>query len=273
MHFFLQNDSLGLDKEIADLKYVLSNYGNKWTHYYDEVSTEDIKNATFSSSEINVPVGDLGFVSTFLESVKGSGYMKPLEIPKFLRKSEYLGRYYDIVKFKDLPRMGSYFIKDATHLKSWDARVFCMPSVEEDIPKLSDDWKEHDYVCSEVLDIIYSEYRVLVFNDVVRGVQYYSGFRVSRDCLDVSVRNELVSTCDGVLSFPDAEVIKNIVEDIKEYRKTHLFPKAYTLDIAVTPKGTVLLEVHNFISCGTYGFCDRLLPNMYRAGIEFELER
>ena len=49
------------------------------------------------------------------------------------------------------------------------------------------------------------------------------------------------------------------------------FPLSYTLDIAVTPRGTILLEVHNFVSCGTYGYCEKNLLDMYRNGIEYEL--
>ena len=44
-----------------------------------------------------------------------------------------------------------------------------------------------------------------------------------------------------------------------------IFPNSYTLDIAVTPRGTVFLEVYNFVSCGTE------LPKMYANGIEYEL--
>ena len=51
-------------------------------------------------------------------------------------------------------------------------------------------------------------------------------------------------------------------------------PKAYTLDVAVLRNGqTVVIEVHNFISCGLYGFASPKLPLMYCDGIYFELEQ
>lgn len=48
---------------------------------------------------------------------------------------------------------------------------------------------------------------------------------------------------------------------IEEYKEA---PIAYTLDVAITDKGdTVVLEVHDFFSCGLYGFNDyRKLPYM-----------
>lgn len=38
MHFFLQNDKYTIDKEILDVKYLLSNFGNQYTHDVDEIS-------------------------------------------------------------------------------------------------------------------------------------------------------------------------------------------------------------------------------------------
>lgn len=271
MHFFLQNDKYSLDKEIIDLRYVLSNYGNQYTQDIDELSKSDIKTTKFSKG-INIPVGTLDFVGAFLQNVKGSSYMKPLEIPEFLQKDEYLKRNYQICKFKDLPKSGSYFVKDASLLKNWEANVFFMPFIQDMIPKLQDNWYEHDYVCSDVIQTILSEYRVLVYDDNIVGVQYYSGLRICEDDeYHFEYRNESLQS--GVLSFPDSEMLKRLINDIRIFRVNGgFFPKSYTLDIAVTPKGTMLLEVHNFVSCGTYGFCGKELPYMYRDGIDFELE-
>lgn len=267
MHFLLQSDKGTIDKEIFDLRYVLSHYGNQYAHDVDDISENDIRCATFGNG-INVPVGTLGFVGAFLENVKGSSYMKPLEIPEFLRKPEYLKRDYTIGKLKDLPKNGIYFIKDASHLKNWCADVYFMSNLKDTIPKVQDDWEKHDYVCSEVLSEIYSEYRVLVHEDNVVGVQYYSGHQKIRD----DYTGYQCSYSSGVLSFPDSDVIKSILRDIKSFRlKGVIFPRSYTLDVAVTPRGTVLLEVHNFVSCGTYGFCGTELPKMYANGIEYEL--
>lgn len=270
MHFFLQNDKYTIDKEILDVKYLLSNFGNQYTHDVDEISEKEIATAKFGQG-INIPIGTIGFVGAFLKNMKGSSYMKPLEIPEFLRKKEYLKRHYEICKFKDLPKTGTYFIKDASLLKNWEADAFFMPLLRDMIPKFQDDWEEHEYVCSEVVDKIFAEYRVLVHEDKVVGVQYYSGLKI-RDSYDDYRLDYESSGSDGILYFPDSDTIKNIVLDIKKYRTSGgKFPLSYTLDIAVTPRGTILLEVHNFVSCGTYGYCEKNLLDMYRNGIEYEL--
>ena len=267
MHFFLQSDKFTLDKEILDLKYVLSNFGNQYIHDVDEITISDIKVAKFGQG-VNIPVGTLDFVGAYLDNIKGSSYMKPLEIPDFLQKEVYLKRKYRICKFKDLPKTGIYFIKDASFLKNWDAKPFLMQTLNNDIPKLQDDWEEHDYVCSEVIDTILAEYRILVHEDEVVGVQYYSGIKKYNR---VGIAIDTFKT-SGVLSFPDEKIISSIVNDIRNFRNQGgIFPMSYTLDVAVTPDSTVLLEVHNFVSCGTYGFCGKELIYMYRNGIEFEL--
>lgn len=269
MHFFFQNDNLCLDKEIYDLKFLLNNTQNRYIHDYDDISNKDIKIAKFGKG-INVPVGSLEFVGSFLENVKGSSYMKPIEIPDFLQKKEYLKREYKICKFKDLPKTGTYFIKDASFLKCGQPNMHFMPFINDTLFKSTDDWEEHDYVCSEVLPIIDAEYRVLVNEDNIVGVQFYSGTKIIEE---TDYDFGFISPYAGILCFPDGDMLESVIKDIKAFRVSGgIFPKSYTIDVAVTPRGTVLLELHNFVSCGTYGFCDKVLINMYSNGIDFELQ-
>lgn len=124
------------------------------------------------------------------------------------------------------------------------------------------------YVYSSVLDIIYSEYRILVCRDKIVGVQYYGGYKV----LDLESLNYYSDGFNksGILDFPDKLMINSMFTDIKLYREAGgCFPLSYTLD--ATDRGTCLLEVHNFVSCGTYGFSDKELITMYAGGIEYEL--
>ena len=84
----------------------------------------------------------------------------------------------------------------------------------------------------------------------VQGVQYYNG---------------------DYLVFPDAYLIRELIREIEIQRALgHLLPSSYTLDIGVCDKGTFLIEMHNFVSCGTYGFYGDILPYMYTEGINFE---
>lgn len=59
--------------------------------------------------------------------------------------------------------------------------------------------------------------------------------------------------------FPNVNKIK---EMISVYNSQ---PVAYTLDVAITEgNDTVIIEVHDFFSCGLYGFSDhKILPYMF----------
>lgn len=94
-----------------------------------------------------------------------------------------------------------------------------------------------NYQISDFIDIV-SEYRVFVYQNKMVGIKHYVG--------DFTI-------------FPNI----NIIEDMILSYKTQ--PVAFTLDIAITDKGkTVPIEVHDFFSCGLYGF-NRLdiLPYMF----------
>lgn len=85
---------------------------------------------------------------------------------------------------------------------------------------------------------IKSEWRAFVYKGELLDVRNYSGdFRI----------------------FPDISIIEEMIKDYKNS------PKAYTLDVAVDDKeNTVLIEIHQFFSCGLYGFADyRVLPKMF----------
>lgn len=48
---------------------------------------------------------------------------------------------------------------------------------------------------------------------------------------------------------------------IREYKSC---PIAYTLDVGVNSNNTFIIEVHDFFSCGLYGFSDnKILPYMF----------
>lgn len=101
-----------------------------------------------------------------------------------------------------------------------------------------------EYQYSELIDID-SEWRCFVFKDELVGLQNYSG--------------------DFTL-FPNLITINNMI--YLYYKKA---PCAYTLDIGVNrlndirrTNNTFVVEVHDFFSCGLYGFSDlNLLPLMF----------
>lgn len=93
------------------------------------------------------------------------------------------------------------------------------------------------YQISGILDIV-SEWRGFVYNGKLVGLKHYSG---------------------EFDEFPDTNAVYNMID---AYTKG---PVAYTLDVAVESRGfTVPIEVHDFYSCGLYGFNDqRVLPFMF----------
>jgi len=96
--------------------------------------------------------------------------------------------------------------------------------------------KPGNYQFSELIDID-SEWRCFIYQNKLVGLQNYSG---------------------SFILFPD--IIK-IQQMINAYVNA---PIAYTLDIGINNKGTFIIEVHDFFSCGLYGFSDlRILPDMF----------
>lgn len=92
------------------------------------------------------------------------------------------------------------------------------------------------YQISDIIDID-SEWRSFVYEGKLVGLQNYSGE------FDI---------------FPDVARIK---EMIKAYTKQ---PIAFTLDVAISSNETVIIEVHDFFSCGLYGFAEhKILPFMF----------
>lgn len=123
---------------------------------------------------------------------------------------------------------------------------------EKDIKKLSfvksnDKIKHFTEICSEapcgkyqISDVvnIESEWRVFVYRDVIMDIRNYCGdFKI----------------------FPD---IKKIGEMVECYESES--PIAYTLDVGINDSDTFVVEVHDFFSCGLYGFNEyNVLPNMF----------
>ncbi len=59
------------------------------------------------------------------------------------------------------------------------------------------------------------------------------------------------------VNFPDVKKINKMIS-------VYAGPVAYTLDVGINSRGTFVVEVHDFFSCGLYGFSDRkILPFMF----------
>ena len=93
-----------------------------------------------------------------------------------------------------------------------------------------------NYQISDLINIE-SEWRTFIYKGTLVGLQNYSGE------FDV---------------FPDTDKIHLMINEYKSQ------PISYTLDVAVSNGETVIIEAHDFFSCGLYGFADhKLLPFMF----------
>lgn len=222
--------------------------------YVAYCSLEDIKDGCkfIDSDEIfdYIPVGTVEFVYAFIDKfikVHGSKSIRPLNVPKELFK--FAGRKImnasvsSDVKIrsclaKKLEQYRYVFIKSNDIIKS-DLNSSYNP-LEINNKKIL---PNGNYQISEYIDIE-TEYRCFVYNDKLIGIQYYSG---------------------NFEKFPNVRRINDMIKHYQYDNGNGKAPQSWTLDVAVTGKGeTVVMECHEFYSCGLYGFNDyNALPYMF----------
>ena len=182
-----------------------------------------------------VPVGSVEFVMEYLKLnyglvPKAKNIPSTLLLEKYLKRKVFIGHedFLQASPIDSITKNGEVFVKPMDTIKA------------EGFPKMltKKDILEPDiYMFSEPIDIV-SEYRCFIYNNNLLGINNYSGeFTI----------------------FPDVDTI---IEMIGDYTDS---PIAYTLDVGVIESGeTVIIEVHDFFSCGLYGFADmKNLPTMY----------
>ena len=168
-----------------------------------------------------IPLGTIEFVNAFIKIFYGIEKMNPIEIPKCMRIPKLLKRQYRMCLVEDLPDEGKWFIKNASVLKS-----FSCQGNKNIVNTLCND-EGHVFQCSEIIDIK-SEYRVYFINGELYTMANYNG--------------------DPAL-MPDMNIVK-MANGLYSMQKD--YPRSYTMDIAITEKGTCILECHVLFSCGLY---------------------
>jgi len=165
------------------------------------------------------PVGSVEFVMAFIKNFYNKTPL-PLNVPECLFR--YAGR--NIINGTEKNVIGLKFIKSNDGIKvkkeNGDDLTGIYDGSTDTIPS-------GNYQISDNVEII-SEYRCFVFQNKLEGIHNYSG--------DFTI-------------FPDVNTINAM---IKTFSKSS--PIAYTLDIGVNNNGTFVIEVHDFFSCGLYGF-------------------
>jgi hypothetical protein len=183
-----------------------------------------------------VPVGSVEFVSAFLQHFYGKT-PKPRNVPEELWNHPSYHSSYDFAKrhiFNGTEKdfKGRMFIKSNEKIKGT-----CGIFNEKEPINLP----AGEYQFSDVLTVIESEWRAFVYDGKLVGLQNYAG---------------------DFTKFPNVTIIK---EMIKAYKSA---PIAYTLDVGIGEdkyddkygmylySETFVIEVHDFFSCGLYGFAD-----------------
>ena len=166
-----------------------------------------------------IPIGSVEFVTQYLEHFHGI-IPKPINVPEslysFSNREIFTGSNY---KLHDLK--GKWVIKSMEKIKG-------LMKVEENPDILSVPPGNEKYQISQYINIE-SEWRCFVYKGKLRGIQHYVG--------------------DFTL-FPNVDTIKRMINSYTDA------PIAYTLDIGINDKGTFVIEVHDFFSCGLYGFSE-----------------
>lgn len=191
------------------------------------------------------PVGTIEFCEKWFTDVCGLPYCKPRNLPECLFK--YRGgmdspsnKFQELMSTKDRDYINivkdvKCFVKSNEIIKHPRNGVF---SVKELISEFSP-WNGHDIQVSVLEDDIVSEWRAFIFHGKIIDIRPYVGD-------------------------PFAAPSKlSVMEFVDEIQKSDDRIPSYTLDVFVTKNGrTKPLEMHDFFSCGLYGFQSHLYPAM-----------
>lgn len=189
------------------------------------------KNFSVDYSEY-IPIGSIEFVHKYM-NIYNIKIPNTINIPNELNKLKYIQRNTSYCYKSNINKF-PIFIKPANELKLFTGGVV---STKSNLDLLFPEIKDNTILfVSDVIDIV-SEYRCLVYNNELVGLQHYLG--------DFTI-------------FPDIETINNMIIDYKNS------PVAYTLDVGVYNGKTILIECHNFYSVGLYGFNRNILLNMFQ---------
>lgn len=219
-------------------------YGENIKGYFSDIANTDRVSDTLQDYYMGnsrvventniIPVGGLNFVSAYLGK-----HIKPIDISRVDRK--FTEREIQILSYDEmlayLDRNGPRFIKSATKCKEFPAGKYDKNSIESIEKSINYLHKSHKFMVSELIHLL-AEWRLFIHKGKILDCKQYMGSWESR--FDEAFVKEMV-----------ASIPKSIIPYT-----------SYTVDIGLTDaNSTVLIEAHNFISCGLYGFEH---PNLYK---------
>ena len=188
------------------------------------------------------PVGSLEYVQSHMRGKT----IKPINIPKELCTKHFTQREtYRFESIKEAVREvkcfegNKLFVKSDTRCKTNATGVYTI----SEMAKLQELAQDKIFITSPIE--IRSEWRAFVFNGKILDARQYQGY------------------------WQDQFDPEFVTEAVTAFKKC---PPAYTLDFGLTEdRKMIVIEAHNFISCGLYGFNDaRYLPQMFTSAYKYE---
>lgn len=213
------------------------------------VSIKDIKMMPEATLRKAIPIGSIEFTETVMERAFRIEHMKPLNVPLPLSVKKYWKRRMSLCFgveavnsiFEDW-HTDTLFIKSGSRLKTPITGLYHkgeLTEVYKDDPLL---------LVSEPISLSTeksAEWRLFVKDHKIIDLRCYAG---------------------NPWMLPDKDMVAEIADKIPDNIR------CATLDVAVTDSGdTVIVELHNFVSCDSYGA--DLPLSMYRFGYIDELKR
>jgi hypothetical protein len=184
-----------------------------------------------------VPIGSVEFVTEFLSHFHDLT-PEPINVPEELfgmaGRNIFNGNHLSLEN-----QAGKFFVKSNDKIKGFAELIECFDNGNQGT-KYSISIPIGNYQFSEYVGDIESEWRVFVYEDKMVGLQNYCG--------DFTV-------------FPSVKKIKQMIDGFEANGNS---PTAYTLDVGVSDHDTIIIEIHDFFSCGLYGFANHsVLPYMF----------
>lgn len=222
-----------------DFQLELINSIEKHNFFYPNDKIEFIKTENpekIDNPKDYCPIGSVEFVINYFKNNFGENNCpKPINIPKELLKSRYTKRHVDNILISDefKKKHSSFnlklFAKSNDVFKSENNGIY--ENGFTDMPN-------GNFQISSLIDEFKGEFRCFVYEGKLIDIRQYDGdFKL----------------------LPDFNLIYEMIDEYKSA------PHAYTLDVGVTDKNeTAIIEVHDFFSCGLYGFMEvNKLPFMF----------
>lgn len=218
MKFLLQSEDSEIKNiEIWMAKRIIDEAPKIYDLSYEIKDIKDITEGEVRNNDI-IPVGSIQFCEKAL-----GGRMYPVEVPPIMRNNFNLGREYKIVRTNKIKSHTFCFIKRVDRLKS----ELTMRAITDEATK---EFEGEIYQISEYVEFV-AEYRIIVLGEEIVHIGWYNGQQ-------------------GI--FPDMEKVKLIV---MQYVSVDGRAEAFTIDVGITKSNnTVLIEIHPFACCGTYGY-------------------